>query len=318
MKASAFLRATCMLLAAAALLAARPAAATTFKDIEAALDQTLTDIQGVVVLQRGKVVYEFYRDGSPDRLRDSQSVAKSALAVLAGIALHQGKLRGLDVPVVDLVPEWRSLNDDPRAAQVTVRHLLTATSGFEPTGQMPPPAQAWQRRFVAQPGQKFAYDNAVMSVLGAVIEKAAGMPLPDYARRELLAPLGMAEPAYGRTFAMRTIDMARLGQLLMDEGRWGGTQLLAADYVREATTARNGGGAPVGMPYGYLWWVAPDAAPARSFMASGWGGQMVWVLPAAGVVLAVHSTASPETQQRGHAVRLLRSGIVQAAQEAAR
>lgn len=312
MRAMSFLRAACLLFAAAS------ASATNFQDIEALLEQRLTDVQAVVVLQRGRVVYEFYRDGAPDKLRDGQSVEKSALAVLTGIALQQGKLRGLDVPVVDLVPEWKSLNGDPRAAQVTVRHLLTMTSGFEPTLQRVAPRQAWQRRLVAQPGEKFAYDNAVMPVLGAVLEKSVGMPLADYARRELLAPLGLAEPNYGRTLEWRTVDMARIGQLLLDAGRWGGTQLLPADYVREATTARNGGGAPVGMPYGYLWWVAPAAAPEPSFMASGWGGQMVWVLPAAGVVVAVHSTASPGSQQRGHAAQLLRSGIVQAAQQGAR
>jgi CubicO group peptidase (beta-lactamase class C family) len=68
------------------------------------------------------------------------------------------------------------------------------------------------------------------------------------------------------------------------------------------------------MPYGYLWWILPNEAPQRTFMASGYAGQMVWVHPPLDLVVAATSTISAASQRRGHAVEMLRSGLVAAAQ----
>ena len=81
------------------------------KDIATALG----DVQSVVVVLRGRKVYEYYRDGNPDTLRDTQSITKSALALLVGTALQRGQLASLEKPVVDLIPEWHTLNPDPCA-----------------------------------------------------------------------------------------------------------------------------------------------------------------------------------------------------------
>ena len=108
------------------------------------------DVQSLVVVLRGRTVYEYYRDGDRDALRNTQSVTKSALALLVGTALKRGQLASLDQPVVDLVPEWKPLNPDPRAASITLRHLLGMTTGFEVNdsgGTAAParPAAAWAR-----------------------------------------------------------------------------------------------------------------------------------------------------------------------------
>jgi CubicO group peptidase (beta-lactamase class C family) len=163
--------------------------AIAFEGTDAAIAQQYGDVQSAVVVLRGRVVYEFYRDGAPGTLRDTQSVAKSALSALAGIALGQGRIASLDQPVLALMPEWTQLNGDPRSAAITVRHLLTMTAGFEvndasgtaPAGR---PADAWARPLRSAPGQAFAYDNAIIPMLTAVIEKAAGIPLADYARQD--------------------------------------------------------------------------------------------------------------------------------------
>ena len=295
-----------------------------FQDVERALAQRLTDIQSVVVILRGRVAYEFYRDGAPDKLREQQSVRKSALSVVAGIALGQGHLASLDQPVLALLPEWAALNDDPRASAITLRHLLTMTAGFEVNdpsgttggGMLPP--QAWSRPMRSVPGEKFAYDNALVPMLVAVLEKATGMPIADYARMHLVAPLELAEPSYRSGLQLRTIDMAKLGQLALRDGLWNGKQILPASYVRAATEPQNGGGPPVSMPYGLMWWVFPSQDPRRTFMASGYGGQLIWVHPALDLVVAATSTVSPESQRRGHTIELLRGGLVKAAQQRAK
>src|SRR5205085_2361551 len=115
-------------------------------------------------------------------LRDTQSVAKSALSALVGIALRQGRIGSLDAAVVELMPEWRALNADPRAQAITLRHLLSMTAGFavnDPGGMAAPlpPAQAWARPLRSAPGQAFGYDNSSVVLVTAILEKVTGRPL---------------------------------------------------------------------------------------------------------------------------------------------
>jgi CubicO group peptidase (beta-lactamase class C family) len=304
----------------AQLLASTPAQqaqdAEAFASIGPLLADRLTDIQSVVVVLRGRTVYEFYRDGKPDALRNVQSVEKSALSALYGIALAQGLITGLDQPVVELMPEWRGLNADPRAAGITLRHLLTFTAGFEVndprgiTGRTMPPATAWSRPMAAAPGERFAYDNPVIAILVAILDKVTGMPAQDYARQQLVASLDMADFSYDRGLNMRTLDMAKLGQLFLQDGVWNGKQLISAAYAQASTNAQNKGGAPVDLPYGQLWWVVSPA----TFMASGYAGQMIWVHRPMRAVVAITSTVSQDSQQRAHAVQLVRSALYAASE----
>jgi CubicO group peptidase (beta-lactamase class C family) len=297
--------------------------AAAFAAIQAGLAGRWTDVESIAVVVQGRVVFEFYRDGAPDRLRNVQSVEKSALSALVGIALARGDIPSLDEPVVSLVPDWGPLNDDPRSRQITVRHLLSLSAGFglgsatSITGKLPP-AQAWARPLVAAPGERYAYDNAIVPMLATVIERTGGVPLPDYARRHLVEPLGLAEPSYRGMLHLRTRDMARIGQLFLQQGRWDGHELLPADYVAAATRPQNAGGPPVSMPYGYLWWIVPGDAARRTFMASGYAGQLIWVHPPIDLVVAITSTLSADSQRRGHAVAMLREGLVAAAGQRAK
>ena len=288
-----------------------------FAEIDRVLANRLSDIQSVVIAVQGRVAHEFYREGKPDLLRDVQSVDKSTVAVLVGMAIQQGRIAGLDVPVTQLLPEWSALQPDPRAASITLRHLLTMTAGFDIDRRngyyRQQPGEAWARPIAAAPGERFAYDNATVALLSAVLAKANGQRVEDYAREQLVRPLGMAEPGYERGLSMRTLDMVRLGQLMLDGGLWNGQRLLSADFVAAATRPQHRGGPPVGLPFGYLWWAIPaEGAPRNTFMASGYGGQLVWVYPPLNLVVAVTSTVSPDSQQRGHAVQLVRGGLVPA------
>lgn len=294
--------------------------AAAFEGIERTISESFPDVQSVFVAVHGRVAFQYYRDGNSESLRNVQSVAKSALSALVGVALHQGRIKSLDQTVVELVPELLPLNADPRSRDITLRHLLTMTTGFQvndPTGTAPAgrAKEGWARPMTNPPGQAFAYDNAAVVILAEVLETTVGMPVADFARQQLIVPLGMAEPSYQRGLSMRTEDMAKLGQLFLQNGLWGDSQLLGPSFVAEATTARNAGGPPVSLPYGFMWWVVPSKARRQTFMASGYSGQFVWVYPGMEMVVATTSTVSIEAQRRGEALRLMRTKLYAAAQK---
>ncbi|WP_010464431.1 serine hydrolase domain-containing protein [Acidovorax radicis] len=298
--------------------------ATAFQGVDAALATQFTDVQSAVVVLRGRVVYRFYRDGEPDKLRDTQSASKSALSALLGAAIAQGRITSVDQRVVELVPEWAPLNTDPRTATITLRHLLTLTAGFAQdsgprtragTAAPLPVREAWARPLAADPGQVFSYDNSVTPLLVTVLEKTTGMPLADYARQQLVGPMGLAEPSYRDSIVhLRTLDMAKLGQLYLQRGQWNGKPLVPETFVDASVQAQNAGGPLVGLHYGYLWWVVPGKAPRPTFMASGYGGQFIWVYPPLDLVVATTSAVSSDSQQRGHALQLIRGPLFAAAQ----
>ncbi len=161
----------------------------------------------------------------------------------------------------------------------------------------------------------FAYDNSVTPLLVAVLEKATGMPLADYTRQQLVGPMDFTEPRYQGSIAhLRTLDMAKLGQLYLQRGEWDGKPLVPAMYVDASVQAQSAGGPPVGLPYGQLWWVVPGKAPRPTFMASGWGGQLIWVYPPLDLVVATTSTVSAASGQRGQALQWIRQQAFAAAQ----
>lgn len=292
--------------------------AAAFVDFDRGIAERLADVQSVVVVLSGRVAYQYHRDGNPEALRDMQSVAKTALAALIGTALRQGHIASLDRRVVDLLPELRPINADPRTQAITLRHLLTMTAGFavdDATGTAPPlaPAHAWARQLRDPPGEVFAYDNSMVNLVTAALEAATGRSAAEYARAQLVQPLGMIEPSYLRGLHMRTVDMAKLGHLFLQDGAWSGRSLLPPGFAMLATQAVSGGGPPVQLPYGISWWVPSTS----TYFASGYAGQFIWVHAPLQAVVAVTSTVSKESQQRGQAFQLIRGRLFQAMQKRA-
>lgn len=294
----------------------------------AARAEALPDLRSVVVLRRGRVAFEYWRsDQDRQTLQPVESVTKSVLSLLVGIAVAQGRIAGLDQPVLALLPQLADANDDPRARQLSVRHLLTMTAGFQATEHRFFDAKArarfaMSRRFEAEPGARFRYDNPAADLLAALLAQAVGETPAAYAQRELFAPLGIEASDWALDeqglhtgysgLKLRTRDMARIGQLMLQQGRWAGRSVLSEDFVRAASTPHSGGGPPVGLPYGYLWWVAPSAAARSPIVASGFGGQFIWVDPALELVIAASSEVSAASTRRNQALDLIRQRIVPA------
>lgn len=290
--------------------------------------EALADIRALVVLRRGRVAFEYHRSGLQTQpLQPVESVTKSVLALLVGMAVDQGRIASLDQPVLALLPQLADANDDPRAQRLTVRHLLTMTAGFQASERRFFDAKerarfAMGRRFEAEPGTTFRYDNPAADLLAALLQQAVGETPAAYAQRQLFAPLGVEASDWTRDeqgrhhgfsgLQLRTVDMARIGQLMLQQGRWAGRSLVGEDFVRAATAPHSGGGPPVDLPYGYLWWVAPSDAPSAPFVASGFGGQFIWVDPALDLVIAASADPDSASTARGQTLQLIRQRIVPA------
>jgi CubicO group peptidase (beta-lactamase class C family) len=165
-------------------------------------------VRSVLVVRHGYLVYERYWQGrTASDGNDVQSVTKSVVSALVGIALGEGKLKGLDQPVGELLARHLPADADPRVARVTLEQLLTMTSGLagdDPSlggdpqiSQRQGASRDWVRhilgrRLATTPGSGFAYSSATSQLLSAVVADATGVSTLALARARLFGPLGIA------------------------------------------------------------------------------------------------------------------------------
>ncbi|WP_034388893.1 serine hydrolase [Deinococcus sp. YIM 77859] len=276
----------------------------------------LPHVTSLLVARRGRLAFERYYGPGAARRQDTQSVTKSVLALLTGIALERGLLAGLDQPVLPPGTAVRDL----RWHEVTLRQLLTMTAGLPSELTDPAYDEAWMAsadpvRFALEqvlvdgPGRAFRYSNAGAHVLGAVLARAAGQDLAAFAQAVLFGPLGLAPPAWardpqGRPFGngglhLTPRELLCLGQLVLGRGEWRGQRLLPEGWVEEATRAHVEGYAWMeGLPgYGFLWWTAREG-DTEGWYATGYGGQYVAVFPELDLVAVMTGRVEPHPSHR--------------------
>ncbi len=245
-----------------------------------------------------------------DRPTNIKSASKSLVGALAGIAIDEGLLLGVDQPLAEALPAGVVAAAPEVARRLRVEHLLTMTAGLTSTSFENYGAwvasdnwlrSALAREAVAPAGERFIYSTGNTHLLGAAIAEAAGLPLPEYADRVLFGPLGITaswdRDPQGHAFAgnnlgMSTRDLLRFGQLMAAGGVWQGRQLVPRQWI-EASTRRQSEGLPERYgAYGYLWWL-PEGDP-RLWLAAGYGSQLLVVAPESRVVAAVTATLEPK------------------------
>lgn len=289
-------------------------------------------IDGLVVMRDGKIVFErmfprsyvgaypmtdppgpfnyddpswhpYYKGTS---LHTQQSVTKSDTSLIYGIALARGDIPSIDQPIEAYFPEHARLFTDPSKRAITIRHLLTMTSGIhwpeggsydtneDPTGRMEKSTD-WVSMVLAQPmdatpGEHWSYSSGAAALLAAVFKAATHQDLQDYARTNLFAPLGIDHWLWKRSAGGLTDsegglyldihDMAKLGQLCLQKGSWNGRQIVPARWLEESVVPRFRRSTD-GYGYGRLWWTLPlnTLRDTSAFDADGYGGQYIVVLP---------------------------------------
>ena len=277
----------------------------------------------LLVSHHGEIVFErHYRGSVPADLHCIHSVTKSFISTIVGILACDG-LVSLDAPVASLIdaPAFRS---DPVKATITVRHLLTMSSGLYGHGWWdideiekrggPNLEGALEAPLVGPPGWGFLYNNGASHVLSAVIEAVTGTPTAEFAAERLFGPLGIERWSWptdpqGRHWGCGYLELAardllKLGLLYLHGGSWNGTRTVEEGYVRTATSPLIEGGPPETCGYGLLWWVADRASPPH-FFAGGHGGQYIVVVPELDLVVVTMADADAVERPMGFLLRQL-------------
>ncbi len=263
-------------------------------------------IHSLLLVVDGQLVVEEYFHGyERGDLHRLASVTKSVSSLLVGLAIDGGLISGVDAPVLSFFPALEQPTDD-RWPSETLHHLLTMSMGLDwaadggPHGTGPEFfQQVLERRVVYEPGTHWAYHSANVDLLAGVIRQAAGQHADVFAEEHLFGPLGitdydwssMAEDGYplmDGSLQLRPRDMARLGALLSEEGRWQDRQVVSADWIRESVSPHIATDGPE--KYGYLWWVGDlpgrDGAQTLVF-ANGKGSQFIAWSPGRDLILVV-------------------------------
>ncbi|MGH2614470.1 MAG: serine hydrolase domain-containing protein [Thermomicrobiales bacterium] len=263
-------------------------------------------LSALLAARHGYIVFERYYDGQlADEPINVRSVTKSVTGTLAGAALRQGLLSGIEQTVAEAIPSRVPEGADPLVGEITLRQWLTMTSGLQWDAY-----GDWQRMLAAPdwvamtlslpvvgiPGQTYVYNTGGTHVLGVTVADAAGKPLEDYGEEVLFRPLGIrpgdwmrspqGEVSAGSGLEMTPRDMLKLGYLYLRGGVWEGEQIIDPDYAAAATTWQSAGDSTGGWAgYGYQWWITATEAGYPAYFALGYGGQHIFVVPAIDLVV---------------------------------
>ncbi len=301
--------------------------------IEARLKASEANVHAVVVVRRGKLVFEQYFSGYDDPWgapegkyafdatirHDMRSVSKSVTSLLVGIAIDRKLIADKDELVIKFFPD----HTGPRAPgweKLTLRHLLTMSSGMKWNENLPwkhpandephlgfepdPIGYVLSRPIAAPPDTIWNYNGGGTDLLGSIIERVSGKSFEAFAREALFQPLGISDlewktyrngkiaPAAG--LRLRPRDAAKIGQLVLNRGKWDGRQVVSAAWIDESIAPRFQAIGYFGglFFYGYQWWLGRTLSDGREISwvaAVGLGGQRVVIVPEFDLVVVTTS-----------------------------
>jgi CubicO group peptidase (beta-lactamase class C family) len=249
-------------------------------------------------------------------LHTLQSVTKSVTATLFGVALERGQMKDVTSPLLSYFDGYDLSKVDARLRSATLADLLTMRSGIEWHEQDRPldstnttmqleASKDWIRFTLSQPmdtvpGAKWVYNSGGSALMAEVIRRITGMHADDYAKQYLFGPLGITSFAWKKTptghpdteggLYLAALDLARIGQLYLDDGVWKGKRILKAGWAADATARRvdRTNLSPTAPGYGYQWWRL-DRRGIDVWAGNGFGGQFLIVIPAHRIVAVANS-----------------------------
>ncbi len=289
-------------------------------------------IHSVLVVRNGYLVTEaYFHPYGRDTKVQVQSITKSVIGALTGIAIQEGYIESVDEKLLDFFPKRSIANPGFKKSAIRLKHLLSMSSGFpcqefSSSGQSMEQSSGWVQYMLdlpvdTAPGRTFGYCDGNPHLLSAILGIRTGMDTREFANRELFQPLGIPAveeldwgadpqgiPNGGYGLSLRPVDLAKLGLLYLQNGKWDGRQILPEKWAADSTTQYIQ--KPEGPGYGYLWTVYPEQG---RYSALGLGGQQIHVYPSKNLVVIV--TASLETFVEAPEIeKMLEEYILRAAQ----
>jgi CubicO group peptidase (beta-lactamase class C family) len=300
------------------------------------------EIKSIVVIKNGELLIEEYFNGANrSTLHDTRSVGKSFASTMMGIAIGEGHIRSENQTLGEFYDLKRFGNHSPKKESVTIRNLLTMTSGFDgnddhedspgneekmyPTGD-------WIRFALGVPmenktavGEKWSYFTAGVVVLGDIINKSVPGGLHRYSDQKLFRPLGITKyewqytpqkvPSTAGGLRMSALDFAKYGQLYRNGGTWNGRQIIPRTWVEKTFTKQVRRGPGDQEHYGYLFWydiLNTEGKRHELFFATGNGGNKIYVFSDQPLVVVITATAYGKSYMHRQATSMMERYILPA------
>jgi len=287
-------------------------------------DDRFTMARSLLVFRNGKLVAEAYPNNPADidAIYNIQSCTKSITSILMGIAVQNNNINSLDEILYDIYPEY--FDSDINKRTITIEDALTMQTGLDfDNGEHTQEIYETETNSVKyvlsmnwlyQSGTFMNYNDGAPQLVSKVIEKKTGMCLSEYADANLFIPLNINDWKWesakdGTTFGafslfLKPRDFGKIGQLLLQNGKWNNKTLIDSTYLSKATNIKvstNFGGEP----YGYYFWILPSYS---GYAAIGHGGQFLFIAPEKQLVVVY--TAWPYTSgdffdQRNDLMRII-------------
>lgn len=254
----------------------------------------------LIIFQNGKNIFEkYYNSYNADKLNNLKSATKSIVSLLIGIAIDNGLIKNEDEKIFDLLPEMFDARTDPEKKKITLKHVLTMSAGFEWDNFGGKWRSGWDRSreltkylirqvpLANKPGSKWNYNSGLSHLLSALIKKYSGMNTLQFAKKYLFEPLNIKNIRWQKSndgnemgnseLMMTPRDLAKIGLLVLQKGKWNGKQIVSSEWIGKSTKKYFDGFPQIG-GYGYQWHTR-KFGKYESFLAAGWGGQFLIVIP---------------------------------------
>ena len=285
-------------------------------NIDRTLLQTMVDsinygrfgkVHSVLIAKNGRLIFEKYFDGFYiNDLNSLQSCTKSIGSILIGIAIDKGYIKSVDEKLIDFFPAYKG-NVGEEWNKVELKHLLTQSTGIDWKKDFHDKIYqisndviktTFEQKFSHAPGKIFEYRNPQIDLLSGIIIKSSQMSVQDFAEKYLFKPLNISKfywpdfkktdyPLMSGSLALSSRDMLKIGQLVLDEGKWGGKQVVSKGWIEESTSFKIKSDQTFN--YGYLWWLgeSKNKPGLKVIFAMGGRGQLIIIVPKGNLVAAI-------------------------------
>ena len=278
------------------------------KMVERIKDNTFKNVHSTLIVKNGKLVYEKYFNGyNKDIIHAIQSATKSVSSLLAGIAIDKKFIKSPEQKLFSFLPEYAELKDHFKE-NITLKHILTMSIGIEWNEmdgvQYSNPindalvmnnSDNWiqytlSKKGIEEPGSNFYYCSGATILLAGIMKSATGVHIDEFAEKHLFQPLDITKYAWteqkdglphaGGGLSIRPRDMAKIGWIYLNGGKWNGQQIVSENWIKDSVKSYFK--VPMIGTYGYSWLkrkMTLNGKIIELISAQGYGGQYIIIVP---------------------------------------